>query len=266
MFTQFQDPLISGFARITIQNSSSLDRNLILDIADTIQKARVHPKPSSVFSRSGDPVLERVFDFLDRKRFHISWSKLVLLGCSAGGNVALRSLFKHLIVPHIPIIIVMHHNPGFKFLTKLDLANSTFQRIIPVKDGEPIRGSRLYFLPGEMETGFSRQTKSFVVKPVNYKQRFRPDIDKAFAAAGARFRENVIGVILSGMLNDGAEGTKTIFLNRGEVWVQQPSTALFKEMPNAAIKTVPTVKIKTLQQIAEKINQISLNDLTIKPI
>lgn len=264
---QFQDPLLNGFARIRIlQHSGNSDRGFIMKIAEAILKARTHPKPANIFSKSGDPVLESVLELMTRERYHFTWKKLVVLGCSAGGNVALRSLFKHLIVPHLPIIIAMHHNPGFMFMTHFEMANSTLQRVITAKDGEQITGSRIFFIPGEAETGFSPRTTSFKIQPINYKTRFRPDINDIFKAVGIRFRENSIGVILSGMLDDGAEGIKAMALNRGEVCVQEPSTALFKEMPNAAIKSFAGVRVRSLQKIADRINQLTKDHLVIEPI
>lgn len=264
---QFQDPLLNGFARIRIlQHSGNSDRGFIMKIAKAILKARTHPKPANIFSKSGDPVLESVLELMTRERYHFTWKKLVVLGCSAGGNVALRSLFKHLIVPHLPIIIAIHHNPGFQFMRHFEMANSTLQRVITAKDGEQITGSRIFFIPGEAETGFSPRTTSFKIQPINYKTRFRPDINDIFKAVGIRFRENSIGVILSGMLDDGAEGIKAMALNRGEVCVQEPSTALFKEMPNAAIKSFAGVRVRSLQKIADRINQLTKDHLVIEPI
>lgn len=260
------DPLLSGFLQISAQKSS-IDRGrpITIKIGDTIKRQRRRSTQKINFSKSGDPVLESVFKLLDQERYQLSWKKVILLGCSAGGDVALRSIFKQVRVPHLPILIVMHHNPGFDFLTRFDMKNNTYQRPIIVKEGTPIRGSRIYFTPGEQEVHLSGVNATFKTAPRVGKIKFRPDIDAVFASMGKYFKENCMGAILTGMLDDGAKGAKALSLNRGEVWVQNPATAMFKDMPIEAQKTVPLAKIGSLDQIADRINTLSSIYLELKP-
>ena len=237
-----------------------------MQIAEIIHNARMRTRSVNYFGTKADPILDEIFKFFRRERLHLSWKKVVLLGCSAGGNVALRTLFKQVQVPHVPILIAMHHKPGFDFMIKFEMGNGVFQRIVPARDGEAIRGSLIYFIPGEYETGFSPGTRSFKMTIPSQPPRFRPEIDRIFVAAGACFRQNLMGVILSGMLYDGAEGAKAVYLNRGEVWVQDPLTALFKDMPATALKVVPQAQVTGLTDIAERINQLSQETLSIEPV
>jgi two-component system, chemotaxis family, protein-glutamate methylesterase/glutaminase len=261
------DPLLAGFARIKIkENLLSSNKGMLMQIGDVILASKRLPRRQEIFQQNGDPVLDKVLTHIKRNRYHISWKRLVVLACSAGGNVALRTIFKHLIVPHIPIIITMHHNPGFTFATQFDTASGIRHAVQTIRDGESILASQVYFLPGDLEIGYHARTSSFQVHKVMGKPRFRPDIDKALATTASRFKKQAVTAIMSGMLNDGAEGVKAVFLNGGEVWIQDPKTAMFKDMPQNAMKNAPHAKIVQLKEIADRINQISQEDLTLEPV
>lgn len=232
-----------------------------MELASAVLEARSHPKPSVMISGSPDPILHSVEEFLKQKRVHLAWTKIAFLGCSAGGDVALRSLMKNIVVPHIPLVIVMHHNPGFKFMTKFLMKNGISQRVQIAKDGESIRAGKLYFLEGDKIHNFKLATKSFSVQPQRTKTKFHPEIDEVFANAGIVFKRNALSVILSGMLSDGAEGIKAMALNGAYSMIQEPGSALFKDMPNAARKASPLSKTLSLDAIASRINQAAREDL-----
>jgi len=160
----------------------------------------------------------------------------------------------------------MHHNPGFQFMSKFEMKNGVFQRPVSPKDGEPIRSGSIYFLAGDKSYGFRMSTKSFSVTPLLKQLKFRPDIDTVFKQAATSFKAMAMGVVMTGMLSDGAEGLQAMGLNRCATWIQDPSTAMFKDMPLAAKEKAPFAKIGTIKQIAERINMISRQSLKIEPI
>ncbi len=256
------DPIVAAFAGISVNPTAGISGGILqMELASAVMEARSHPKPSSMMSASPDPILQSIEDFLKIKRVHMTWNKIAFIGCSAGGDVALRTLMKNIVVPHIPIVIAMHHNPGFKFMTKFQMKNGLAQRVQIAKDGESIRSSKVYFLPGDMTNNFKAGTKSFSVLPLRQKPKFHPVIDEVFANAGVAFKRDAISIILSGMLNDGAEGLKTMALNSAFTIVQAPGTALFKDMPTAAMKSSPLSKVWKLEEMATQINQMSRDNL-----
>lgn len=176
--------------------------------------------------------------------------------------MALRTLFGYIAYPHIPIIIAMHHNPGFRFWAKLNMANGIAQQPINVKQDMSIRNGELYFVPGDQLIGYHAHDRSFHLSPPPPKRRFRPLIDQVFSVAGQRFHRQAMGVIMSGMFNDGAAGLKDMYLNHGDIVIQEPRTALFDDMPKAALEAVPTAKVLSLKGIADRINACSRQFLT----
>ena len=156
----------------------------------------------------------------------------------------------------------MHHNPGFQFLARLELGNGVSQKPLPVESDTSIRSSEVYFLPGDRWIGYHATDTAFRLDPLQSKPRFRPSIDQVFATAAQRFGKMLSGIILTGMLDDGAKGLQDVFLNHGSVMVEDPSYAAFADMPRAAVTAVPTARKLSLEDIANQINESSRQFLT----
>lgn len=253
----FSDPLLSEFQWILAKNGPTSWSVLLGRLADELAHARQLRQTQVDFSRREDPVKVSINRVLREQQVQFHWEKIAYLGCSAGGDMALRTLFGYIAYPHIPIIIVMHHNPGFRFLAKLNLANGIAQQPIIVGHDISIRSGELYFVPGDQLIGYHSHDRSFQLSPPPSKRRFRPLIDHVFSVAGQRFHRQAMGVIMSGMLDDGAAGLKDMFLNHADVVIQEPTTALFDDMPRAALEAVPTAKVLSLKGIADRINAFS---------
>lgn len=83
------------------------------------------------------------------------------------------------------------------------------------------------------------QLDSIVLEAPHKGNHFRPTIDALFLSAANIFGLRVIGIILSGLLNDGAQGLSTIRGAGGISIVQEPGDARFKDMPKNALRFGP---------------------------
>ncbi|MEO5890572.1 MAG: chemotaxis protein CheB [Ferruginibacter sp.] len=84
--------------------------------------------------------------------------------------------------------------------------------------------------------------------------RFRPSIDVLFRSAAVAYDAKVIGIILSGLLDDGTSGLSTIKENNGVAIVQDPEDAEFKNMPLSALRNVAVDHCVPAKEIAALIN------------
>ncbi|MFH1852272.1 MAG: chemotaxis protein CheB [Candidatus Neomarinimicrobiota bacterium] len=264
---QFQDPLLGWLAQM-VRNGSrpGAKYQLLLDLAEAIRSARTGVNPMVQILNTADPILQAVQRTIARHNFRFVWKKILVIGCSAGGEVALRTLFRQIKFPHLPMIIAMHHNPGFQFSTRFELANQVSQRFEPAGNGQLIDGSRVYFLPSRVLHEFSVGQAAFLQQPLTERPRFRPEIDKVMSSTARRFNSTAVGIILSGMLDDGAEGSKAMAAAGSEVWVQEPGSALFKEMPKAALRATTRATSLSLAAMGQRINNLSFNHLTLEPL
>jgi two-component system chemotaxis response regulator CheB len=130
------------------------------------------------------------------------------------------------------VLVCLHVAPGTSVLPRI----LTRAGVLPAShpdDGEEIRTGRVYVAPPDRHLVVADGTMRLVGGPtVN---RARPAIDPLFTSAAQSYDSRVIGVILSGMLDDGTAGLRAIRARGGLAVVQDPDDALFPGMPSSAV-------------------------------
>jgi two-component system, chemotaxis family, protein-glutamate methylesterase/glutaminase len=163
---------------------------------------------------------------------------IVVIGGSAGSIEAVTEVVRGL-PPDFPgSVFVVVHFPGS--------VTSTLPRILSragplparhARDGEPIESARIYVAPPDchllLTEGHARLTRG------PKENGHRPAIDPLFRTAAHSYGPRVVGVVLSGNLNDGTAGLLTIKQQGGLAVVQSLETALYQGMPRSAIDHVP---------------------------
>ena len=178
--------------------------------------------------------------------------KAVVIGASAGGIDALGEILPRLPKTYpLPILIVLHI-PGDQASLLSELFGSkTKLRVKDADEKEAIQPGTIYFAcPGyhllvERDLTLSLSQED----PVQYA---RPSIDVLFESAADAFGSHLVGVLLTGANQDGAEGLKRIQEAGGLALIQDPATAQVRSMPEAACALLsPSVEqILSLDEIA----------------
>lgn len=162
---------------------------------------------------------------------------IVVIGGSAGGIEALQRLTASL-PADLPaaVFVVLHTHPTSPGYLPQILARSGPLPAAHAEDGEPIAPGRIYVAPPDhhllLEDGQTRLTKG------PKENRSRPAVDPLFRSAAYFHGPRVIGVVLSGMLDDGTAGLWTIRDRGGRAVVQAPEDAQFPSMPESALRHV----------------------------
>jgi two-component system, chemotaxis family, protein-glutamate methylesterase/glutaminase len=161
----------------------------------------------------------------------------VVIGASAGGLYAMIRILQPLPVDYpLPVIVVQHRSKDERNLLEEVLQQKCTVRIKQADEKELIQAGTVYFAPPDYHL-LIENNSTFSLSfdpPVNYS---RPSIDVLFETAANVFKENLLGIILTGANADGAKGIKKISLLGGTTIAQRPETADYPEMPRAAIKT-----------------------------
>lgn len=252
-----------------VRHSDLMDsrhNELIARLSKEIQLATQERLESIPALDRDDPLVEAIQLQLRQQRCRLQWHRIVFLGCSAGGDAALRTLFQNLEYPHLPIIIAMHHHQGFRFMSSFFTASGLQQRPITVTEATPLEAGRIYFLDGAFKYEFSSDGREVVPHQAEAGARFRPEIDQVLISAANCYGSSALGAILSGMLNDGVSGAAELSEKGGELWVQDPGTAEFKTMPEDTKQRVSSARIAPVTRIAERINQLSREQLELMPL
>ncbi len=182
----------------------------------------------------------------------------LVIGCSTGGPAALQSILPNLPSDFpIPVLVVQHMPPGF---TK-SLAHrfDTLCRV-PVKeanDNEPFVRGTVYVAPAGWQTIFATERDGRVVMRVkdwpDPGVRFRPSVDVTLSSAAPIFREGLLTVILTGMGNDGTEGSGQVRGMGGRVVVQSEETCVVYGMPKCVYEAGFANEQVPLQQMTDAI-------------
>jgi len=192
--------------------------------------------------------------------FILSFSSknVVVIGGSAGAIEALRELVGELpgdleaalfVAVHIPAHIKSHLPEVLKASGGLRAAHA--------KDAEPIEPGRIYVAPPDHHLLLEKTYVSLWKGPKE--SNCRPAINTLFRSAAFDHGERVVGVISSGMLDDGSAGLWLIKKNGGAAIVQDPDEAAFSDMPRNALSYVAADYVAGARHIAEAIVELSRN-------
>jgi two-component system, chemotaxis family, protein-glutamate methylesterase/glutaminase len=185
---------------------------------------------------------------------------LIVIGASAGGVEALLQLSSAL-PADLPaaVIVVLHSERNRPSLLPQLLGQRGPLPAAHPADREPIRPGRIYIAPPDyhllVEEGLVRLARTAT------EHYTRPAIDPAFRTAAATYGERVIGVLLTGTMEDGAMGLGTIKRHGGLVIVQDPLDALYPQMPQHAINTVTVDAVLPLSEIAAALGRLTREPL-----
>ena len=170
----------------------------------------------------------------------MSGHDLVILGASWGGLHAVCTVLAELPADFAaPVLVVQHRaEEGHDKLTEL-LGRCTALTVTEVEDKAPLRAGCVHVAPAGYHVLVERDHLELSTEE---RVRFsRPAIDVALRSAADAFGSGLIGVVLTGATEDGAEGLAAVRRRGGVAIVQDPATAERSVMPAAALAARPQV-------------------------
>jgi len=177
---------------------------------------------------------------------------IVVIGASAGGIEALIALFGALPSDSSASFFVVQHLSA-SYASQLDrvLQGATSMPVTFALDRQPLMPDTVYVAPPDRHLMIDGDNIRITRGPKE--SRARPAVDVLFRSAALAFGPRVIGVILSGSLDDGTAGLWLIKDRKGLALVQDPDEAMHKSMPQSAIEHVETDFIGAVDRLAAKI-------------
>lgn len=181
--------------------------------------------------------------------------QVVAIGASTGGTQALRALLPMFPAFIPPILIVQHMPPVFTSSFASHLNQITSFEVKEAEDGEILAGGKALIAPGNFHMQVTRQGAQYYVR-LNQKPHVhsvRPSVDVLFDSVAEYVGSNAIGVILTGMGKDGAEGLKKMKEAGAFTIAQDEQSCVVFGMPKVAIETGAIDKVLPLEHIAQAI-------------
>jgi len=182
--------------------------------------------------------------------------KIIVIGASSGGFTAIKTIVKNLPADfNASIFIVWHMASDLHGVLPQVLSNLTTIYSAHAYDKEPIKPNRIYIARPDhhllIEEGIVRVTHG------PKENRFRPAVDPLFRSAAYTYGNRVIGVVLSGALDDGTAGLWTVKQYGGIAVVQDPRDAEVPSMPQHALNEVKVDYSVTVDEMADLLVKLS---------
>jgi two-component system, chemotaxis family, protein-glutamate methylesterase/glutaminase len=181
---------------------------------------------------------------------------IVVIGSSMGGIEALSTLAAQLPADLPAAVFVVQHmspeSPG-GLAAILDRAGPL--PAVTAQDGAEIRRGRIHVAPPDRHLLLT--ATGVRVAFGARENRSRPAIDPLFRTAAVNYRSRVIGVVLTGLLNDGASGLRAVARCGGIPVVQSPADAAFPEMPQEALAAVDGARQARLDELGPLLQRLA---------
>lgn len=181
---------------------------------------------------------------------------IIVIGASAGGVEALKT-FVHEISTDLPgaIFVVLHIPAEYPSALPEILSHAGRLPALHPANGSPIEHRRVYVAPPDWHMLIERGSIYLVHGPKE--NRHRPAIDPLFRSAAVAYGQRVVGVVLTGMLNDGTAGLLAIKRMGGVTVVQDPLEAPYPDMPSSALQHMKVDYCLRLEAIGALVNKLT---------
>lgn len=197
-----------------------------------------------------------------RKQISCGKIDLVVIGCSTGGPAALQQ-----IIPYLPanlpagVVVVQHIPVGFSKSMAEHLDKKSAIAVRHAEEGDAIKPGQVLVAPAGFDLNFKPRGNGATITLSNFGAAlkpggFRPSVDWVMKSAAAIYGCRTLGVLLTGMGRDGAQGMLAIREQGGPTVAEHESSCVVYGMPRAAVELGAAKKIVPLPQIAQEIQAV----------
>lgn len=225
----------------------------VRSIEDRIKTDKVEPKLSA------DAIIEKK----EGGKSHLKTTeKIIAIGASTGGTEAIREVLEHMPAGSPGIVITQHIPVAFSRSFANRMNSISALTVVEASDGDQVIPGHAFIAPGDRHLMVERSGARYYCRlndgpPVN---RHIPSVDVLFRSVAQNVGPNAIGVMLTGMGADGAEGMLEMKNNGATNIAQDEKTSVVWGMPGEAVKIGAVDKELPLEQIAGKLITLARKD------
>ncbi len=180
---------------------------------------------------------------------------VVCMGASTGGTEALREVLETLPANAPGIVIVQHMPESFTNAFARRLNGLCEVDVKEAEDGDPVLRGHVLIAPGGKHLMLERQGARYYVsvREGPLVSRHRPSVDVLFRSAARVAGSNAVGIIMTGMGDDGARGLLEMKQAGARTFAQDEASSIVFGMPKEAIARGAADKVVPLQAIAREL-------------
>ena len=236
-------------------------------IRDLVRAAAGSPLPTQGISgqlktsRTPKELSDWKYKISQGKKAAADLNKVICIGASTGGPEAVKQVLESLDIAHTAVIVTQHMPGRFipAFATRLDKISD--YSVEESYDGAPLLSGRCYIATGDSHTAV-RQTASGLqcdLRDGDKVNGHQPAVDVLFESAAETLGNSAIGILLTGMGNDGAQGLKSLREKGAFTIAQDQKSSAVWGMPGSAVRLEAADAILPLQEIAGTLSQLLKN-------
>jgi two-component system chemotaxis response regulator CheB len=227
----------------------------VCDAVKAASQAKIRPVASRTLKASPKLTADVVIARPSAKAMIQTTEKVVVVGASTGGTEALRIFLEAMPLDATGIVIVQHMPENFTaaFARRLDsICRITVKE---AEDNDTVIRGRALIAPGNRHTMLKRSGARYYVEVKDGPMvcRHRPSVDVLFRSATRYAGKNAVGVIMTGMGDDGAKGMFEMKNAGAYTIAQDEATSVVFGMPNEAIKLGGVDRVLPLEGIAHEV-------------
>ncbi|MEJ2125294.1 MAG: chemotaxis response regulator protein-glutamate methylesterase [Alphaproteobacteria bacterium] len=197
------------------------------------------------------PVAPRVSSKQDISYIRVP-AKIVVIGSSTGGPQALQEVIGQLPANlPVPVVVAQHMPPQFTTALAKRLDETCQPKVVEARDGEPLVRGTVYIGPGGMHLRVSRD--EIRVNESKGESLYKPSVDVLAESVLAAFGKNVLGVMLTGMGNDGMIEFVKLHKHGAYTVAQDQNTCVVYGMPRAIVDAGAANEVLPIEQIGLRI-------------
>jgi two-component system chemotaxis response regulator CheB len=176
---------------------------------------------------------------------------VVVIGASTGGPTAIREVLNQLAADFAtPCVIVQHLPAAFTAPFAAQLGRHARLKVKVAATGDHLEPGVALVAPGSMHLVIRPDGRVSLQTP-SEKDFYRPSIDLAMASAADAFGASAVGVVLTGIGNDGSEGMKRIRDAGGDCFVQEVGSCIVPSMPERALQRAGADLVGTPERLGQ---------------
>ncbi len=221
----------------------------LLDAVWSASQAQVRPRPMAVMPRAtADAVLPRKGE----PQSSAPPNGVIAIGASTGGTEALRVFLTAMPTDCPPIVIVQHMPEVFTRAFADRLNKECGIEVAEAKHGDRVQNGRALIAPGNRHMLVNRNSEELVVQIVDgpLVSRHRPSVDVLFRSVAVSVGPKAVGVIMTGMGDDGAQGLCEMKESGAVTIAQDEASCIVFGMPKEAILRGAVDVVAPLERIA----------------
>jgi two-component system chemotaxis response regulator CheB len=186
---------------------------------------------------------------------------LIVLGISTGGPQSLKQLLP--LFPQnfgVPIAVVLHMPIGYTEMYAQRLNDICALAVSEAREGDAIQSGHIYIAPAGRHLTVRRDSNGSIVAHLDarpFDTLHRPSVDVLFRSAADVFRNRILGVVMTGMGEDGKQGASSIKTNGGLIFAEAEQSCVVYGMPRAVIEAHLADRVVPLEQMYDAIMEVA---------